>query len=82
MNQAEQYLSALVSLELAYHIAEKYNEQMNKSVRHCCNKLLERITDSKIIAIINGVKRQAYPVGAVKKLRRELDSFLTTGKPN
>lgn len=80
MNQAQEYLSALVSLELSVRFAELEGRAVNSAVRACCAAVLVRIKDRTNICIVAGVAKQAFPAGAVAMLRRQLDAMVTNGK--
>lgn len=69
MNQAREYMDALVTMELC----AKLNDRPNSALKACCKSIHSRLTDAKVKAIINGVGRQMFPVGAVAMLRRNLD---------
>lgn len=76
MTQAEQYMSALVSLELASKMAQKDGRKINAAIRSCCAALKQRITDAKVLSIISGLAKQPFPDGALKMLRRQLDEMV------
>ncbi|UCS82799.1 hypothetical protein vBYenSP400_09 [Yersinia phage vB_YenS_P400] len=69
MTQATEFLDALVTMELC----AKLNDRPNSALKACCKSIHARLADAKVKAIINGVARQSFPVGAVAMLRRNLD---------
>lgn len=71
--QAEQFLDALVSLELAAKMAERDRRPVNAAIRATSRALQRRITDSKILLILRGLASQTFPSGALAMLRRRLD---------
>lgn len=70
---AEQFLDALVSLELAAKMAERDRRPVNAAIRATSRALQRRITDSKILLILQGLVSQTFPSGALAMLRRRLD---------
>ncbi|UPU16028.1 hypothetical protein OTAKU_00390 [Serratia phage vB_SmaM-Otaku] len=74
--QAEQYLDALVSLELAAKMAERDCRPVNAAIRAACSALQRRITDSKILLILRGLAAQTFPAGALAMMRRQHDSMV------
>lgn len=74
--QAEQYLDALVSLELAAICARLDGRPISAAIRTTSSALQRRVTDSKILLILRGLSSQAFPVGALAMMRRQLDSMV------
>ena len=75
----EEYLDALVTLELAAKLALKDGRKINSTIRATVNALLPRLSDRKVRGIFTGLARQPFPDGALKMLRRQLDSMV--GEP-
>ncbi|ELY4601033.1 hypothetical protein SM003_003693 [Cronobacter malonaticus] len=75
----EQYLDALVTLELAAKLAQKDGRKINAVIRATVSELLPRLSDRKVRGIFTGLARQPFPDGALKMLRRQLDSMV--GEP-
>lgn len=75
--QAIEYLDLLVSMELCVKLARKHGEKVNTSLRNCCTALMQRIRDHQNYLIVQGVRKQPFPAGAVDMMRRQLDQFLT-----
>lgn len=69
----EQYLDALVTIELATKFAMMESRQVNKSIRACWSAIRPRVTNDINRKIFDGVSRQAMPHGALCMLRRQLD---------
>lgn len=74
--QCDEYLDCLVSIELAAAISRKYGQPVNRTIKACCSALLGRIRDRRNYLIFEGIKKQPFPDGAVKMLRRRLDECL------
>lgn len=77
MTQAQQYMSALVSLELAVKFAQLEGRKVNATIKATCKALQERITDEKVLRIIRGLAKQPFPDGALKMMRRQLDTIVS-----
>ena len=75
----EQYLDALVTVELAVKFASLEGRKVNATIRETVNRILPKLTDRKIRLIFSGLTRQPFPDGALKMLRRQLDSLV--GEP-
>lgn len=75
----EQYLDALVTVELAVKFASLEGRKVNATIRETVNRILPKLTDQKIRLIFIGLTRQPFPDGALKMLRRQLDSLV--GEP-
>ncbi|ELY4459722.1 hypothetical protein SMZ60_002230 [Cronobacter sakazakii] len=72
----EEYLDALVTVELAAKLAQKDGRKINSTIRATVNALLPRLSDRKVRGIFTGLARQPFPDGALKMLRRQLDSMV------
>ncbi|ELQ6160076.1 hypothetical protein R2281_003843 [Cronobacter dublinensis] len=75
----EEYLDALVTVELAAKLAQKDGRKINAAIRATVSALLPRLSDRKVRCIFTGLARQPFPDGALKMLRRQLDSMV--GEP-
>ncbi|MEB8591816.1 hypothetical protein P2G80_22130 [Cronobacter sakazakii] len=75
----EEYLDALVTVELAAKLAQKDGRKINSTIRATVNALLPRLSDREVRGIFTGLARQPFPDGALKMLRRQLDSMV--GEP-
>ncbi|ELQ6121963.1 hypothetical protein ACI0ZS_000336 [Cronobacter turicensis] len=75
----EEYLDALVTVELAAKLAQKDGRKINAAIRATVTSLLPRLSDRKVRGIFTGLARQPFPDGALKMLRRQLDSMV--GEP-
>ncbi|EMC4372036.1 hypothetical protein [Cronobacter sakazakii] len=75
----EEYLDALVTVELAAKLAQKDGRKINAAIRATVNALLPRLSDREVRGIFTGLARQPFPDGALKMLRRQLDSMV--GEP-
>ncbi|EOU9603847.1 hypothetical protein ACOJCO_001535 [Cronobacter dublinensis] len=75
----EEYLDALVTVELAAKLAQKDGRKINSTIRAAVSALLPRLRDRKVRGIFTGLARQPFPDGALKMLRRQLDSMV--GEP-
>ncbi|MCI0268254.1 UNVERIFIED_ASMBLY: hypothetical protein E7W40_12970 [Cronobacter sakazakii] len=75
----EEYLDALVTVELAAKLAQKDGRKINAAIRATVSALMPRIRDRKVKGIFTGLARQPFPDGALKMLRRQLDSMV--GEP-
>lgn len=69
----EQYLDALVTLELAAKLAMIERRPVNGSIKACWHAIRPRVTNDINRKIFDGVSRQAMPHGALCMLRRQLD---------
>ncbi|MDZ7554482.1 DUF7740 domain-containing protein [Cronobacter sakazakii] len=75
----EEYLDALVTVELSAKLAQKDGRKVNGAIRATVSSLLPRLSDRKVRGIFTGLARQPFPDGALKMLRRQLDSMV--GEP-
>ena len=71
--QAEEYISGLVSIELCAAIARIHGEQVNRKIRDCCSAVIGRCRDSRNKRVFEGLQRQMFPSGALAMMRRRLD---------
>ncbi|HHL7169693.1 hypothetical protein [Klebsiella phage ZCKP8] len=69
----EQYLDALVTLELSAKLAMLERRSVNGSIKACWKAIRPRVTNDLDRKIFDGVSRQAMPHGALCMLRRQLD---------
>ncbi|EKK7713463.1 hypothetical protein ACX4ER_003939 [Cronobacter dublinensis] len=72
----EEYIDALVTVELAAKLAQKDGRKINSTIRATVSALLPRLRDRKVRGIFTGLARQPFPDGALKMLRRQLDSMV------
>ncbi|ELY6244246.1 hypothetical protein SNQ22_000576 [Cronobacter universalis] len=75
----EEYLDALVTVELAAKLAQKDGRKVNAAIRATVSALQPRLSDRKVRGIFTGLARQPFPDGALKMLRRQLDPMV--GEP-
>ncbi|EQA3420221.1 hypothetical protein ACX1JO_003820 [Cronobacter dublinensis] len=75
----EEYLDALITVELSAKLAQKDGRKVNSAIRATVSSLLPRLSDRKVHGIFTGLARQPFPDGALKMLRRQLDSMV--GEP-
>lgn len=73
---AEEYLDALVTLELAAKLAQRDKRQVNGVIRACWSSVRPRVTNELNRRIFDGVVKQFMPHGALCMLRRQLDEVL------
>ena len=73
-DEALEYLRVLVSVELA---AEMHRDAPNRAIRKAVVRQLPSITFDRVRSIFVGLTRQAYPVGCLDMLRRELEESLS-----
>lgn len=72
----EQYLDALVTIELAVKFASLDGRKINATIRETVRQILPKLTDHKARGIFIGLTRQAFPDGALKMMRRHLDELV------
>ena len=75
----EQYLDALVTVELAVKFASLDGKKINAAIRETVRQIIPKLTDHKVRSIFIGLTRQAFPDGALKMMRRHLDELV--GEP-
>ena len=73
----EQYLDALVTIELAAKLAMIEGRQVNKSIRACWSAIRPRIDNKLNRQIFDGMASQFMPHGALCMLRRQLDTAIS-----
>lgn len=73
----EQYLDALVTVELAAKLAMIEGRQVNKSIRACWSAIRPRIDNKLNRQIFDGMVSQFMPHGALCMLRRQLDTAIS-----
>lgn len=73
----EQYLDALVTVELAAKLAMIEGRQVNKSIRACWSAIRPRIDNKLNRQIFDGMANQFMPHGALCMLRRQLDTAIS-----
>ena len=73
-DEALEYLRVLVSVELA---AEMHRDAPNLAIRKAVARQLPSMTFDRVRSIFIGLTRQAYPVGCLEMLRRELEESLS-----
>lgn len=69
----EQYLDALVTLELSAKLAMLERRPVNGSIKARWQAIRPKVTNDINRKIFDGVSRQAMPHGALCMLRRQLD---------
>ena len=67
------YLSMLVTVELA---AEIHSNKPNTAIRKTVARLLPRMNHPRVRAIMVGLARQAFPLGCLCMLRRDLEEIV------
>lgn len=73
----EQYLDAIVTVELAAKLAMIEGRQVNKSIRACWSAIRPRIDNKLNRKIFDGMVSQFMPHGALCMLRRQLDTAIS-----
>jgi len=73
--QFEEYYQTLMSLELAVHMAERDSRPVNRTIRDSWSEMSKRVTHPQNRAIFTGICKQQFPLGALRMLRRQLDSI-------
>lgn len=73
----EQYLDALVTLELSAKLAMLDRRPVNRAIRSCWSAIRPRIDNKLNRQIFDGVASQFMPHGALCMLRRQLDSAIS-----
>lgn len=68
----EQYLDALVTIELAARIAMLDRRPVNRAIRSCWSAIRPRIDNKLNRKIFDGMVSQFMPHGALCMLRRQL----------
>ena len=75
----EQYLDALVTVELAARLAMIDRRPVNRSIRSCWSTIRPRIDNKLNRQIFDGMANQFMPHGALCMLRRQLDTAISEG---
>lgn len=73
----EQYLDALVTVELAAHLAILDRRPVNRAIRSCWSVIRPRIDNKLNRQIFDGMATQFMPHGALCMLRRQLDTAIS-----
>ncbi|WHM52844.1 hypothetical protein IOBOPIKK_00039 [Klebsiella phage vB_KpnS_SCNJ1-C] len=73
----EQYLDAIVTVELAAKLAMIEGRQVNKSISACWSAIRPRIDNKLNRKIFDGMVSQFMPHGALCMLRRQLDTAIS-----
>lgn len=69
----DEYLDALVTLELSAKFAMKERRPVNGAIRSCWRAIRPRVTNEVNRKIFDGLSGQPMPHGALCMLRRQLD---------
>lgn len=72
----EQYLDALVTVELAAKLAMIDRRPVNRAIRSCWSAIRPRIDNKLNRQIFDGMANQFMPHGALCMLRRQLDKAI------
>lgn len=73
----EQYLDALVTVELAARVAMLDRRPVNRAIRSCWSAIRPRIDNKLNRQIFDGMAAQFMPHGALCMLRRQLDTAIS-----
>lgn len=73
----EQYLDALVTIELAARLAMLERRPVNRAIRSCWSAIRPRIDNKLNRQIFDGMANQFMPHGALCMLRRQLDTAIS-----
>lgn len=73
----EQYLDALVTIELSARIAIIDHRPVNRAIRACWSAIRPRIDNKLNRQIFDGMAAQFMPHGALCMLRRQLDKAIS-----
>jgi hypothetical protein len=73
----EQYLDALVTLELSAKLAMLERRPVNGSIKACWKAIRPRIDNKLNRQIFDGMANQFMPHGALCMLRRQLDAAIS-----
>lgn len=73
----EQYLDALVTLELSAKLAMLERRPVNRAIRACWSAIRPRIDNKLNRQIFDGMANQFMPHGALCMLRRQLDTAIS-----
>lgn len=72
-DESLEYLSTLVTVELA---AEIHRNKPNTAIRKTVARLLPRMNHPRVKAIMVGLAKQAFPLGCLCMLRRDLEEVV------
>ena len=72
-DESLEYLSVLVTVELA---AEIHRNKPNTAIRKTVARLLPRMNHPRVKAIMVGLARQAFPLGCLAMLRRDIEEVV------
>lgn len=72
-DEALEYLNVLVTVELA---AEIHRNKPNTAIRKTVARLLPRMSHPRVKAIMVGLAKQAFPLGCLCMLRRDLEEVV------
>lgn len=78
----EQYLDALVTIELAARLAMLDRRPVNRAIRSCWSAIRPRIDNKLNRQIFDGMVSQFMPHGALCMLRRQLDTAISEENDN
>ena len=78
----EQYIDALVTIELAARMAMLDRRPVNRAIRSCWSAIRPRIDNKLNRQIFDGVASQFMPHGALCMLRRQLDTAISEDDDN
>lgn len=73
----EQYLDALVTVEIAARLAVIDRRPVNRAIRSCWSAIRPRIDNKLNRQIFDGMATQFMPHGALCMLRRQLDEAIS-----
>lgn len=73
----EQYLDALVTIELAARLAMLDRRQVNRAIRSCWSAIRPRIDNKLNRQIFDGMANQFMPHGALCMLLRQPDTAIS-----
>lgn len=73
----EQYIDAIVTIELAARFAMLERRPVNRAIRSCWSAIRPRIDNKLNRQIFDGVANQFMPHGALCMLRRQLDAAIS-----
>ncbi len=73
----EQYLDALVTVEIAARLAVIDRRPVNRAIRSCWSAIRPRIDNKLNRQIFDGMATQFMPHGALCMLRRQLDDAIS-----
>lgn len=73
----EQYLDALVTIELAARLAMLDRRPVNRAIRSCWSAIRPRIDNKLNRQVFDGMANQFMPHGALCMLCRQLDTAIS-----